>query len=42
MVAQILQWNMVVMVQKIAGRSKNNIRRLDKIDKEHSAVDVLS
>lgn len=42
MVAQILQWNMVVVVQKIAGRSKNNIRRLDKIDTEHSAVNVLS
>lgn len=42
MVAQILQWNMVIVVQKIAGRTKNNIRRCDKIDTEHSAVDVLS
>lgn len=42
MVAQILQWNMVVVVQKIAGWSKNSVCRRDKIDTEHSAVDVLS
>lgn len=42
MVAQILQWNMVIVVQKIAGRTTNNIRRRDKIDTEHSATDVLS
>lgn len=42
MVAQILQWNMVVVVQKIAGRTKNNIRRFDTIDQNSTAADVLS
>lgn len=42
MVAQILQWNMVIVVQKIAGRTKNNIRRCDKIDQNSTVADVLS
>lgn len=42
MVAQILQWNMDIVVQKIAGRTKNNIRRCDTIDQNSTAADILS
>lgn len=42
MVAQMLQWNMVIVVQKIAGRTKNNIRRCDKIDQNSTTAAVLS
>ena len=42
MVAQILQWNMVIVVQKIAGRAKNSVCRRNKIDQNSTAADVLS
>ena len=42
MVAQTLQWNMVIVVQKIAGRTKNNIRRCDTLDQNSTAANVLS